>query len=137
MHCHIQTNHFPFYINIRVISELNTTYQVNLISSRNSRDNQYILTHRYCPQQAKSQSFCTNLIFSGKKKRESMSQSYSHISVQIDFLQKEITLRRGSGMYVPDGLPGFTTVTSFGTGLCSDRVFSNQSIKQPRNILEC
>lgn len=30
-------------------------------------------------------------------------------------------------MYVPVGLPGLTTVTTFGTGLVSDSVLSNQS----------
>lgn len=40
------------------------------------------------------------------------------------------TCRRDSGMYVPVGLPGFTTVTSFGTGLLSVNILSNQSENQ-------
>lgn len=40
------------------------------------------------------------------------------------------TLSRGSGMQIPDGFPGFTIETSFGTGLVSERVFSNHSTRK-------
>ena len=41
----------------------------------------------------------------------------------------DATWRTGSGMKIPEGFPGFTTVTSFGTGLplVPDIVSSNQS----------
>ena len=45
------------------------------------------------------------------------------------------TLRRGSGMQVPVGFPGFVMETSFGAGLVSERTLSNQSTKMPTYII--
>lgn len=39
------------------------------------------------------------------------------------------TFSRGSGMQLPDGFPGFTIETSFGVGLVSERILSNQSAR--------
>lgn len=63
--------------------------QMNLISSRNSRDSQYILTHRYCLQQAKSQNFCTDLIFSRKKQRKHQVSQLSYFIANWFPLERE------------------------------------------------
>lgn len=57
-----------------------------------------------------------------KPQKENLNGEFS------EEIEKE-TFRRDSGMQVPVGLPGFTIVTSFGTGLLSDNTFSNQSEK--------
>lgn len=40
------------------------------------------------------------------------------------------TFRRGPGMQVPDGFPGFVMETTFGAGLVSKSTVSNQSTKK-------
>ena len=52
--------------------------------------------------------------------------SIYHYSVEL------LTCKRASGIHIPEGFPGFTTVTNLGDAFPSfgDRTFSSQSIKE-------